>query len=139
MKSNVFKTAVICIALFSAFLASAQKNATKETTTDIVCGMPVDKSESFDFKYKGVKYYFDSFDCREAFKKDPESFLNKKCVMNDNLIDPVCGVKVNIFESYDYKYQGHVFHFHSIACKESFKMNPEKFKKNFCAPKDSVK
>lgn len=134
-----FKTVFLCISLFTSISASAQKNAGKATTTDIVCGMPVDKSESYDLKYKGVKYFFDSFDCRESFKKNPEGFINKKCVMNDNLIDPVCGVKVNIAESYDYKYNGRVFHFHSASCKESFKMNPEKFKKNFCGAKDSIK
>lgn len=139
MKNNLFKPAFICILLFTSISASAQKSITKEITTDIVCGMSVDKSESFDFKYKNVKYYFDSYNCREAFKKNPESFLNKTCVKNDKLIDPVCGVKVNIAESYDFKYNGRVFHFHSISCKESFKMNPEKFKNNFCGAKDSLK
>jgi YHS domain-containing protein len=119
-------------ALLTTSAISAQ-DQTKEIATDLVCGMAVNCSESYDFKYKGVMYYFDSYDCRDAFKENPDNFVLKHCARNDNIIDPVCGVKVDITESYDWKYKGRVYHFHTIGCKESFKMNPAKFMKNFCA------
>jgi YHS domain-containing protein len=55
-------------------------------------------------------------------------------VPNDSIIDVVCGKKVNLSESYDYKTAGRVYHFHSHACKLTFKMNSEKFINNKCAP-----
>lgn len=119
-------------ALLTAGATHAQDQA-KEIATDLVCGMAVNKSESYDFKYKGTMYYFDSYDCREAFKENPDNFVLRKCTRNDKIIDPVCGVKVDITESYDWKYKGRVYHFHTIGCKEAFKMNPVKFMKNFCA------
>lgn len=122
--------------LFAAFNSKAQTTVS-DPATDPVCGMAVNRSESFDYTYQGTKYYFDSFDCREAFKKNPKTFLEKKCVANKVSVDPVCGVKIDLSESYDYKYEGRVYHFHSIECKEAFKMNPKKFWKNFCAPADN--
>ena len=106
---------------------------------DLVCGKKVNTAESYDYKYKDKLYYFDSYDCRESFKNNPKFFLQKVCVPNENIIDIVCGVKVNIEESFDYKYAKKVHHFHSFACRETFIKDPAKYMKNICAPKDSVK
>ena len=46
---------------------------------DIVCGMKVDKSEAYTYKYKEKKYYFDNYNCKETFKMNPEKFLKNKC------------------------------------------------------------
>lgn len=45
---------------------------------DPVCGMKVAKSEAFTWKYKGTEYYFDSYNCKVAFKMNPEKFLEKQ-------------------------------------------------------------
>lgn len=42
-----------------------------------VCGMRVDLSEAYCWKYKRSKYYFDSYNCKEAFKMNPEKFISK--------------------------------------------------------------
>ena len=47
---------------------------------DSVCGMKVDKSEAYEWKYNGVKYYFDTYNCKEAFKMNPEKVIENKCV-----------------------------------------------------------
>jgi len=137
MSKQVLKTGVFCAALFMAVAGMAQEDP-KEIAVDPVCGAKVNRSESYEWKYKGMRYHFDSYDCREAFKLDPEKFLLKKCSPKSNFIDPVCGIKLEISESYDLKYGGKVYHFHTIGCKEAFKKNPDKFLKNYCAPKDSI-
>ncbi len=139
MKNTFYKIAgfYVLFILFESF--TSIKPTTREIVLDIVCGMKVNTAESYDLKHNGKTYYFDSYDCREAFKQNPRKFLYKKCTPNDNIIDLVCGVKVNLAESYDLKHAGKVYHFHSVNCKEAFKMNPEKFIKNKCAPKDSIK
>jgi len=138
METTLFKKGFLFLALAFAISGKAQEMASDKIATDVVCGMSVNKAESYDWKYKGVKYYFDSFNCRETFKANPESFLLKKCAPKSNFIDPVCGIKLEISESYDLKYGGKVYHFHTLGCKEAFKMNPDKFLKNYCAPKDSI-
>ena len=40
-----------------------------------VCGMKVTNSEAYSYQYKGVEYLFDSKDCKEAFKMNPEKFI----------------------------------------------------------------
>jgi YHS domain-containing protein len=107
------------------------QDRSKEIATDRVCGMAVNCSESYEFKYKGATYYFDSDDCRQAFIENPDNFVLKKCERNSKTVDPVCGVKVDISESYDLKYKGRVYHFHAIHCKESFQANPVKFIKDY--------
>jgi YHS domain-containing protein len=140
MKNNIYKIATsLIIAVIIASCAST-KSVTDQPIIDPVCGMKVNKSESFDWKYDGKKYYFDSYDCREAFKSDPKKYLENKCTPPSKTdIDLVCGLKVDKSESYDWKYKEKTYYFHSNDCRESFKMNPEKFIKNICAPKDSIK
>lgn len=46
-----------------------------ENSTDLVCGMKVNKSEAYSYKYKDVEYFFDSKDCKAAFKMNPEKFI----------------------------------------------------------------
>lgn len=42
---------------------------------DPVCGMKADLSEAYSCKYKGVKYFFDSYHCKETFKMNPAKFV----------------------------------------------------------------
>jgi YHS domain-containing protein len=46
---------------------------------DPVCNMKVAKGDSFDFKFKDSVYHFDSYNCRETFKMNPEKFIGNKC------------------------------------------------------------
>ena len=48
--------------------------------TDLVCGMKVNKTDAYVWRYKGSKYYFDNYNCKAIFKMNPEKFLNNKCV-----------------------------------------------------------
>jgi YHS domain-containing protein len=64
----------------------------------------------------------------DSIKKDSNSY--------DYYTDPVCKMKVEKSNSYDYKYKGETYHFDSHDCKMAFETNPEKFIKNNC---DSVK
>jgi YHS domain-containing protein len=139
MKSKGLKaaTALVLIAIITS--CASKKSSGDEAVMDIVCGMKVNKSESFDSKYQGRKYYFDSYDCKKSFDTNPQIFVLKSCTPNENIIDLVCGTKVDLSTSYDLKYSGKVYHFHSYECKTTFKMNPEKFLKNRCEPKDSIK
>ena len=48
---------------------------------DPVCGMKVSEADAFTWKYKGTVYYFDTYNCKESFRMNPEKFLNaNKCV-----------------------------------------------------------
>jgi YHS domain-containing protein len=52
-------------------------SVTAETSTDLVCGMKVNKTQAYTYKYKDVEYYFDSKNCKESFKMNPEKFIKK--------------------------------------------------------------
>ena len=86
MSTNSFKIIVkLYSALFLFILFSSctsLKAPSKEIVIDHVCGMHVNKAEAYDWKYKGVKYYFDSYVCKESFKMNPEKFIENKCVEN---------------------------------------------------------
>jgi YHS domain-containing protein len=54
------------------------KSTPTKYAIDPVCNMKVDTKEAFSEKYKGQEYYFDSYNCKESFKMNPESYLAKK-------------------------------------------------------------
>ena len=127
-------------AIALALIVTITPNSVKaQVTIDPVCAMKVNLSESYDYTYEGKKYSFDSYDCKEAFKMNPKKYLENKCVPAKSNLDPVCGLKVDLSESFDWKYNGKIYYFHSKDCRESFKMNPKKFIDNKCVPKDSIK
>lgn len=131
--ANIYAIALIVI------LCSHSKSIVAQVILDPVCSMKVNSKESFDYTYDGKKYLFDSYECKEAFKTNPKKYLENKCTVSQSNIDLVCGLKVDLSESYDFKYNGKIYYFHSYDCRESFKMNPKKFIDNKCAPKDPVK
>lgn len=137
MKTNLFAKGIFFICIFASCKAMTQ-TGTKEVYIDPVSGKKVDKSESYDWMYAGKKYYFSSYESRAAFKMNPQKFLLDQCTSNMKTTDLVCGMTINKEESYDLKYKGQNYYFDSYECKETFKMNPEKFVKNKCAPKDSI-
>jgi YHS domain-containing protein len=131
--ANIFNVALIVIS------CAIPKSFIAQVVIDPVCAMKVNLSESYDYIHEGKKYSFDSYDCKEAFKMNPKKYLENKCTPAKSNIDPVCGLKVDLSDSYDWKYNGKIYYFHSYDCRESFKMNPKKFMENKCAPKDSTK
>ena len=50
-----------------------------EYVIDLVCGMKVDKSEAYTYKYENKKYFFDSYNCKQTFKMNPKKYLENKC------------------------------------------------------------
>ena len=139
MKSIFFKsisTFAVCIIFMNKVIG--QTNA-QDIYIDPVCNSKVDKTESYDWTYAGKKYYFATYACRASFKMNPQQFLLKNCVKDNVMIDPVCGMKVNKEESYDWKYKMKSHYFDTYECRETFKTNPEKFLKNLCAITDTVK
>jgi YHS domain-containing protein len=117
----------------------SSEKAEREESIDLVCHVPVNKATSFKFRHAGTDYFFDSYDCREAFKRNPKNFLDKTCFSNDSIIDPVCGIKVDLSESYDLSFSGKVYHFHSNDCRQAFKRNPSGVLRNLCASADTDK
>ena len=80
LKQNILAilhAVLIIIALSSwSIFDNHQKGA---TAIDIVCGMKVDKSEGYISKYKGTKYYFESYNCQKTFEMNPQKFIDNKC------------------------------------------------------------
>ncbi len=80
------KTSFLSVTVFvsiTCFLSSCFlfKPETKKsgTTTDIVCKMKISNiTDAYSYKYKGETYYFDSYNCKEAFKMNPEKFISGK-------------------------------------------------------------
>jgi YHS domain-containing protein len=51
---------------------------------------------------------------------------------SEYIIDPVCGMKVDKAEAYTWKHKDDKYYFDNYNCKQSFRMNPEKFINNKC-------
>ncbi len=142
-KTLNFATYWAIIGVLEACSMLKNKSSSSEFYTDPVCNMKVEKNNSFDYKYKGEAYHFDSHNCKETFKMAPEKFTRNTSNLTNTdstsikfYIDPVCNMKIEKGSSYDYKYKGEAYHFDNYNCRETFKMSPEKFIKNKC---DSIK
>lgn len=85
-----FYTLSLAIALLvifsscSVFSHQAQEQD-KGELVDPVCGMSVKVADAYSYKYKGKKYYFDNYSCKQSFKMNPEKFINKVCIPADSL------------------------------------------------------
>ncbi|MFI5148214.1 MAG: YHS domain-containing protein [Bacteroidia bacterium] len=82
MKTYNIKAVLLVGALF-LYLSScdiAKKTASTVPLVDLVCGLQVDKSEAYKYKYAGVVYYFDTYNCKEVFIRSPEKFIKNQCV-----------------------------------------------------------
>lgn len=88
MKNKLYRRINILIIsiLFTSCSVLSYQEKTSEFVDDLVCGMKVNKSEAYEWKYKGNKYFFDNYNCKEAFKMNPERFINNPCINpNDTL------------------------------------------------------
>ncbi|HXC03602.1 MAG TPA: YHS domain-containing protein [Bacteroidia bacterium] len=77
--TKLIKTGAVGILLYLGSCNAAQK-LPNQTYLDIVCGMNVEKSEAYTSKYKGVTYYFDTYNCKHVFSMDPDKFISNQCV-----------------------------------------------------------
>jgi YHS domain-containing protein len=80
LKNAFYKTLTIALVANLISACSASKSAhssNDELETDVVCNMKVKKFDTFTFVYKDKTYYFDSYECREAFKMNPDKFVKK--------------------------------------------------------------
>jgi YHS domain-containing protein len=85
MKNTIFKIIALSILVMIIKSCAAAKPASTTIYIDPVCGMKVDKSASFDWKYSGKTYYFDAYECKETFKMNPQKFIDNKCVRRDSI------------------------------------------------------
>ncbi len=91
MKNKLFKSGfkLLCaMAITSATLPSCSIFTVSQKppvyVIDFVCGMKVKKTEAFEWKHKGTKYYFDTYNCKESFKMNPDKFIVNNCIdVND--------------------------------------------------------
>ena len=71
---------IVTLFLLTILVQSCSNFNFKEKPTvyavDMVCNMRVNVSEAFLYKYKGKNYFFDSYDCKQAFKMNPDKFIN---------------------------------------------------------------
>jgi YHS domain-containing protein len=69
-----------------------------------------------------------AFTNKQASKTPPTK------VARDSTLCPVCGMKVKMGSSYDWKYEKTTYYFDNYNCRETFKMDPKKFLNNVCTP-----
>ncbi len=115
-----------------AFKAQPEKYvqaASIVTEKDPVCGMDVDPAHAAASEtYEGKKYYFCSTHCRDAFKAQPEKYVQAASIVTEK--DPVCGMDVDpAHAAASETYEGKTYHFCSTHCRDAFKVDPEKYVK----------
>ena len=132
MERILYKSAKGLYAALLILLCLVSKTSLSQLIIDPVCGMKVDSSESYDYTYGKKKYSFDSYDCRKAFMANPKKYIENACTPPAQNRDLVCGLVVDLSESFDLKYKNKIYYFHSKSCRKAFKMNPEKFINNKC-------
>ena len=77
-RKNVFFSFAAVLALAIVLTAFTQQKA-DETAIDPVCGMTVAKAEAkATYEHDGKTYYFCATSCKEAFAKDPGTYLKKQ-------------------------------------------------------------
>jgi YHS domain-containing protein len=77
MKTLLKITLFIALTAVIASCAMLKGNSSSNLVSDPVCGMKVEKSEAFTYKYEGTTYYFDKYQCKETFKMNPKNFISK--------------------------------------------------------------
>lgn len=97
---------------------------------DPVCGMMVDSAKAKDHTTDGVKYYFCSDACHDAFEKAPGNYAGKtgapegKAAEQAGVKDFVCGMMVEKKEAHTHTHGDVKYYFCSDACEDTFKKDP---------------
>lgn len=61
--------------------------------------------------------------------KTPQQIEEERLLLiQEKVIDPVCGMEINPQRALEYEYNGKIYHFCSSNCEAHFKQNPEMFK-----------
>ena len=112
---------------------------------DPICGMAVTPTTAAgNYTHKGETYYFCSKGCLEKFKKqvggEPASSgsvqLGRKKISDEPMridtegteVDTVCKMLVSPeTAAAKYEYDGKIYYFCAVGCKERFAAEPEKF------------
>jgi len=97
---------------------------------DPVCGMMVDSEKAKDHSHDGVKYYFCSDACHDAFEKAPANYVGKtgspegKAAEESRVKDPVCGMMIDREKAKAHTHENVKYYFCSDACQDAFKKAP---------------
>lgn len=78
MKNNIIKYLAFAALFITVGAYAMLKNDLPEYSVCPVCKMKVELSEAYTWKYADKMYYFDSYNCKESFKMNPDKFLENK-------------------------------------------------------------
>ena len=137
---------ILSVVVFVLALSSYAQQTADEMVKCAVSGEKMEKSEAkSSLEYKGETYYFCCDNCKEAFVKDPEKYINQEGHEGqehahqhgeehadehgeDTAVDPVCGMEIKKSEAKaKYEYNGKTYHFCMEGCKEKFVKEPQKY------------
>ena len=109
---------------------------------DPVCGMTVDPAESrFSLTYHGIHHHFCSAGCLAKFEKTPQHYVDalglEPAKTSQQVIDPVCGMRVDPATSPSTHYEGKTYHFCGKSCAAKFAAAPANYLHGKPAPKAS--
>jgi len=60
--------------------------------------------------------------------KTPQQITEEKLLIEEKVMDPICGMEIIPSRSIEYKFKDEKFHFCSASCEREFKSDPEKYK-----------
>ncbi len=60
--------------------------------------------------------------------KTEQQIKEERLLLEEKVIDPICGMEIVPSQSIEYKYKGDKYYFCSSSCEVEFKKNPEKYK-----------
>lgn len=60
--------------------------------------------------------------------RTPQQVEEESRLLEDKVLDPICGMEIVPSRSIEFKYKGESFHFCSASCEKEFKSDPEKYK-----------
>lgn len=123
------KTYYFCSAMCKdAFAADPSKffPSVDNSAIDPVCHMKVspDIAEA-NATFNGTEYYFCTPECKIAFEKTPEKYLDVS--EKNQVVDPVCGMKVDSATAVHTTYKGAEYFFCCPKCVAKFEKDPEKY------------
>jgi YHS domain-containing protein len=134
---------------FTAVLLMGAVLQAEELVECPVSGKEIEKSEAKgSFEYKGTTYYFCCDNCKQAFVKDPEEYINAEPGAHHQHGEhheqadaqqhgegqgdehavkcPVMGHEIADLEKAEsYEYEGKTYYFCCPGCKEKFIQHPE--------------
>ena len=123
------KTYYFCSSMCKeAFVADPSKflSSDENSAIDPVCYMKVspDTAEA-NVTFNGTEYYFCTPECKIAFEENPEKYLDAS--EKNQVIDPVCGMKVDSATAVNSTYNGAEYFFCCPKCQAKFEKSPDKY------------